>query len=94
MFLILLTGRSISPWAAASASSAASPPCSCFTTAGPRPRRWRRRLGGALVLWTLMGALIVGQRIPSFIITLGGLLIFKGLFWLVIQNATVPVARG
>ncbi len=48
----------------------------------------------ALVLWTLMGALIVGQRIPSFIITLGGLLIFKGLFWLVIQNSTVPVARG
>src|ERR1051325_3589498 len=33
----------------------------------------------ALVLWTLMGTLIVGQRIPSFIITLGGLLIFKGL---------------
>ncbi len=48
----------------------------------------------ALVLWTLMGALIVGQRIPSFIITLGGLLIFKGLFWLVIQNTTVPVSRG
>lgn len=48
----------------------------------------------ALVLWTLMGALIVRQRIPSFIITLGGLLIFKGLFWLVIQNSTVPVSRG
>src|SRR4051812_38926004 len=48
----------------------------------------------ALVLWTAMGTLIVRQRIPSFIITLGGLLIFKGLFWLVIQNSTVPVARG
>ena len=48
----------------------------------------------ALVLWTLMGTLIVRQRIPSFIITLGGLLIFKGLFWLVIQNSTVPVSRG
>src|SRR5207248_2693272 len=48
----------------------------------------------ALVLWTLMGTLIVGQRIPSFIITLGGLLIFKGLFWLVIQNSTIPVSRG
>ena len=31
---------------------------------------------------------------PSFIITLGGLLIFKGLFWLVIQNSTIPVVRG
>ena len=50
--------------------------------------------GIALVLWTAMGALIVRQRIPSFIITLGGLLIFKGLFWLVIQNSTVPVSRG
>jgi D-xylose transport system permease protein len=48
----------------------------------------------ALVLWTLMGTLIVRQRIPSFIITLGGLLIFKGLFWLVIQNSTIPVSRG
>lgn len=48
----------------------------------------------ALVLWSLMGTLIVRQRIPSFIITLGGLLIFKGLFWLVIQNSTIPVARG
>jgi D-xylose transport system permease protein len=48
----------------------------------------------AVVLWTLMGTLIVRQRIPSFIITLGGLLIYKGLFWLVIQNSTVPVSRG
>lgn len=48
----------------------------------------------AIGLWSAMGALIVRQRIPSFIITLGGLLIFKGLFWLVIQNSTVPVSRG
>ena len=48
----------------------------------------------ALLLWTLMGTLIVRQRIPSFIITLGGLLIFKGLFWLVINNSTIPVSRG
>ena len=48
----------------------------------------------AILLWSLMGTLIVKQRIPSFIITLGGLLIFKGLFWLVIENSTIPVARG
>jgi D-xylose transport system permease protein len=47
-----------------------------------------------LVVWLGMGALIVKQRVPSFIITLGGLLVFKGLHWLVIRNATVPVARG
>ncbi|MDE2490198.1 MAG: ATPase [Elusimicrobia bacterium] len=46
----------------------------------------------ALGVWWLMGKLIVSQRMPSFIITLGGLLAFKGLFWLVIQDATVPVS--
>lgn len=51
-------------------------------------------LVAAVVLWALMGTLIVKQRIPSFIITLGGLLVFKGLFWLVIENSTVPVSRG
>lgn len=53
-------------------------------------------LGGmvGVLLWFVMGTLIVRERIPAFIITLGGLLIFKGLFWLVIQNSTVPVTRG
>lgn len=49
-------------------------------------------LAVALLLWSLMGALIVRERIPAFIITLGGLLVFKGLFWLVIQNHTIPFA--
>lgn len=48
----------------------------------------------ALAAWTVMGALIVRERIPAFIITLGGLLIFKGTFWLVIGSRTVPVAPG
>ena len=41
-----------------------------------------------------MGNLIVRQKIPAFIITLGGLLIFKGLFWLVIHNSTIPIVQG
>jgi D-xylose transport system permease protein len=60
----------------------------------PAPAALGAGLGVAIVLWTLMGTLIVKQRIPSFIITLGGLLIFKGLFWLVIDNSTAPVSRG
>jgi len=48
----------------------------------------------ALVLWMAMGALIVRERIPAFIITLGGLLIFKGAFWLVIGSRTIPVVAG
>lgn len=51
-------------------------------------------LVAALILWWGMGSIIVHQRIPAFIITLGGLLVFKGLFWLVINNQTVPVAVG
>lgn len=48
----------------------------------------------ALLLWFAQGTLIVRQRIPSFIITLGGLLVFKGVFWLVIDTHTVPVSHG
>ena len=48
----------------------------------------------ALALWMAMGALIIRQRIPAFIITLGGLLIFKGAFWLVIGSHTIPVVAG
>jgi D-xylose transport system permease protein len=48
----------------------------------------------ALLLWRAMGTIIVSQGIPAFIITLGGLLTCKGLFWLVIRNTTVPVAPG
>lgn len=48
----------------------------------------------ALIVWALMGALIIWQRVPAFIITLGGLLVFQGVHWLVIENATVPVTPG
>ena len=47
-----------------------------------------------ILVWMAMGAIIVSQRIPSFIITLAGLMVFKGLHWLVIQNATIPVTAG
>ncbi|MEO6245217.1 MAG: ATPase [Opitutaceae bacterium] len=48
----------------------------------------------ALLIWCAQGALIVRQRIPAFIITLGGLLILKGVFWKVINTHTVPVSPG
>jgi D-xylose transport system permease protein len=48
----------------------------------------------ALAVWALMGALVVVERVPAFIITLGGLLVFRGLHWLVIENSTVPVVAG
>ncbi len=45
----------------------------------------------AMVLWWIMGAMIVRGRIQAFIVTLGGMLIFRGLFWRVIESRTVPI---
>ena len=48
----------------------------------------------AVSIWTAMGLLIVRTGIPAFIVTLGGLLVFRGLFWLTIHSSTMPVTRG
>ena len=60
----------------------------------PAPLGMLAALIVALALWFAIGNLIVRERIPAFIITLGGLLVFKGLFWLVINNHTIPVVTG
>ncbi len=94
MFMILLTGQidlSVGSGVGLIGGIAA---VLVFQQNWPAPLAMIAAFTAALVLWLLMGTLIVKQRIPSFIITLGGLLIFKGLFWLVIQNSTIPVSRG
>ena len=94
MFMILLTGQidlSVGSGVGLIGGIAA---VLVFQQGWPAPAAMLAAFAAAILLWTLMGALIVRQRIPSFIITLGGLLIFKGLFWLVIKNSTVPVSRG
>lgn len=94
MFMILLTGQidlSVGSGVGLIGGIAAA---LVFQQGWSAPAAMGAAFGAALILWMLMGALIVRQRIPSFIITLGGLLIFKGLFWLVIQNSTIPVSRG
>ena len=60
----------------------------------PAPLAMLVAIVAGIAIWFGMGALIVTQRIPAFIITLAGLLVFKGLHWKVIQNATIPVTRG
>jgi D-xylose transport system permease protein len=65
-----------------------------FERGWPAPASMVAALLLAIAVWTLMGAIIVKQRIPAFIITLAGLLVFKGLHWLAIHNATIPVAPG
>lgn len=44
-----------------------------------------------VALWTAMGWFIVKQRIPAFIMTLAGMLVFRGLHWYVIESKTIPV---
>jgi len=48
----------------------------------------------ALVMWIAMGALIVTERIPAFIVTLAGMLIFRGLQLKVTQISTIPIRVG
>jgi D-xylose transport system permease protein len=60
----------------------------------PAPLALMLATGGAVLVWSAMGALIAVERIPAFIMTLGGLLVFRGLHWLVIENQTVPVVAG
>lgn len=60
----------------------------------PAPLAMGTALLVGLLIWFGMGNLIVRQNVASFIITLGGLLIFKGLFWLVIHNSTIPIVQG
>lgn len=60
----------------------------------PAPAAMFVSMIAGIATWTCMGTVIVSQRIPAFIITLGGLLVFKGVFWKVINTSTVPVNLG
>src|SRR5688500_5941022 len=51
-------------------------------------------IGVAVLAWFGMGSLIVRERIPAFIATLGGLLIFRGLFWHTTGMRTVEISIG
>ena len=65
------------------------------TRAGlPAPLALGLAFAAGPLLWWGMGLLIVRERVPAFIVTLAGLLMFRGLFWLVIRNQTTPVAPG
>jgi D-xylose transport system permease protein len=65
-----------------------------FEYGWPAPVALLTGLVAAGLIWLGMGTIIVKERVPAFIITLGGLLVFRGLHWLVIHNATIPVSRG
>src|SRR5688572_5682417 len=93
MFMILLTGQidlSVGSGVGLIGGVAA---VLVFQQGWPAPAALLAAFVVAIVLWTLMGTLIVRQHLPSFIITLGGLVVVKGLFWLVIQDSALPLSR-
>jgi D-xylose transport system permease protein len=51
-------------------------------------------LAVGVLIWRGIGMLVVHERIPAFIVTLAGLLVFRGFFWKVIGNQTIPVVAG
>ena len=60
----------------------------------PAPLALLITMVASVALYAAMGTVIVKEKIPAFIITLGGLLVFKGVHWLVIRSETVPIVRG
>lgn len=60
----------------------------------PAPISLSLALVAGIIIWWGKGMLIVKEKIPAFIVTLAGLLMFRGLYWLVIQSQTVPVVAG
>lgn len=65
-----------------------------FRHGWPAPAALAISVAVGVVLYSAMGWFIVKNRIQAFIVTLGGMLAFKGAFWLVIESTTVPVVRG
>jgi len=60
----------------------------------PSPVALGIALVAGLLIWRGIGFLVVHERIPAFIVTLSGLLVFRGLFWKVIGSQTIPVVAG
>jgi D-xylose transport system permease protein len=65
-----------------------------FRAGWPAPLALLAASAVALVIWASMGTLIAKTGIQSFIVTLGGLLAFRGAFWLTIRSSTVPISTG
>jgi D-xylose transport system permease protein len=94
VFLILLPGQTDLSTGSGAGLFGGAAAVLIFNQGWPAPVAMIAAFIGAIALWTLMGTLIVKQRIPAFIMTLAGMLIFRGLHWLTISNSTIPVKVG
>ncbi len=94
VFLILLPGQTDLATGSGAGLFGGVAAVLIFTAGWPAPLAMGAAFIGSVTLWTLMGTLIVRQRIPAFIMTLAGMLVFRGLHWATISNSTVPVKVG
>ena len=94
MLLVLLPGHIDLSAGSALALFGAIAAVLVFNHGWPAPLAMGVSFIAALVTYWLIGLLIIKQEIPAFIITLGGLLVFRGLQWLVIRSTTIPVSTG
>lgn len=60
----------------------------------PAPLAMAAGLGLGVLLYFLMGLLVAKENIPAFIITLGGLMLFRGLSWSLTGSTTVSAEIG
>lgn len=94
MLLVLLPGH-IDLSAGSSAALFGGIAAVLITDKGwPAPVAMALSVAAALIVYWLMGLLIIKQKVPAFIITLGGLLVFRGLQLKIIQNRSIPVTPG
>jgi D-xylose transport system permease protein len=94
VFLILLPGQTDLATGSGAGLFGGVAAVLIFNASWPAPLAMGTAFAGSVALWALMGMLIVRQRIPAFIMTLAGMLIFRGLHWSTISNSTIPVKVG
>jgi D-xylose transport system permease protein len=94
MFLIILPGHIDLSAGSGVALIGAIAAVLVFQHAWPAPLALLVAAAISVVIWSAMGTIIVKERVPSFIITLGGLLAFRGVQELIINDSTIPVTLG
>ncbi len=94
VFLILLTGQTDLATGSGVGLAGGLAAVAVFEHGWPAPVSMSVATIVIVLGWALMGVLVVTQKIPAFIMTLSGMLVFRGLHWLVIGSRTIPVRVG
>jgi len=94
VFLILLTGQTDLATGSGVGLAGGIAAVAVFEQGWPAPLGMSVATVVIVLGWASMGLMVVSQKIPAFIMTLSGMLVFRGLHWLVIGSRTIPVRVG